>query len=294
MFGVFRKAKRANKGQVARTMDPVRAPPALDPVLYVTGPDYQPQQGYQQKQVYIGAPPPPHSTNQHYNGAPPLPPHSANQHYSGFYPQDGVSPYLPDVPPPFLPARPPKHHPQVGPPKHHAQKHACAGPPPVQNKWVDLDNPEQTVRKGRSRRHKPNVIRSNSAGSVKSQASSINSSYSTKSEQFKNSVRIPDTKFSGSWTSNESVNSRARRKVREWDVDGFRPPTDIKTVDMLPRTGEILSAKNSARSTRSSCGNVSSDSSKPPGRSVPSYLSSGTPPPAYHSDPLSSSHGSNG
>ena len=155
------------------------------------------------------------------------------------------------------------------------------GPPPVQSKWVDLNDPNQKVRKGRSHRHNPAVVRSTSAGSVKSQGS-VGSNYSTKSEQFKNSVRIPDSKFSGSWTSNESVgrtssrtstSSKQGKRVREWDVDVGRKP-------------DIMMAKPPP-SLKSSCGNVSTGSSgkRPP--YLTGHLSSSTPPPSYHSDPLS-------
>jgi len=320
MFGVFRKHKRNANSNNAPDPTPPSGPvhhqnpasfdsqlqrkihlnPApqhqtFNPVMYVTGPgsDYRPQY------------------NSHLNGDQP-------------FQRDGAVPYQSDVGPPYHAnggasnhANGSTFHNNIGaaPKNHHQTKHnhVNIGPPPVQNKWVDLDDPQQSVRKGRRHRgYNPAVIRSNSAGSVKSQTSSVGSCYSTKSEQYKNSVRIPDTKFSGSWTSNESVNSRnrsnrERRRVREWDVDVGPGRVDPKPPGRLDTKPTILSSqmgytsyragepplKTSTKSLRSSCGNVSStDSSKHP--YVASYLSSSTPPPAYHSDPLSSIHSSNG
>ena len=338
MFGMFRKHKRGTNKPAPP--DPpllspsIHHPPApslhhppapyqhqknrhhapqnqvFNPVMYVTGPGsestpYNP------------------NLNQPYNP-------NLNQPYH----HNGVSLYHPDIRPPYSNGSgappngslhlsngtlPPGNgtvplsngtlpHTGVIPKNHHTIKHTNIGPPPVQNKWVDLDDPRQSVRKGRrSRGHNPAVVRSNSAGSVKSHASSVGSCYSTKSEQYKNSVRIPDTKFSGSWTSNESVNSRTRsknslnkkRNIREWNIDVGPRNVDSKlSPQMAYNTYRAMNAgelplKTSLKSLKSSCGNVSStDSTKH--LFGASYLSSSTPPPAYQSDPLSSVHSSNG
>eukprot|EP00116_Pleurobrachia_bachei_P005927 sb/3466189/ len=153
------------------------------------------------------------------------------------------------------------------------------GPPPVKSKWVDLDDPSKKVRtRGRSRRPAPNVIRSHSSGSVQS-ANSVNSAYSTRSEQFKNSVRIPDTKFGATWTSSESM---SRNRAREWNVDTGRKHKDNNNHLLGVPTnnghhgnhGNHVQRMNSDLSSlKSSCGNVSSDQYN--NRSV------GSPPPAY-------------
>ena len=330
MFGVFRKNKRGANSKTApdphhpsvSQQSPGSYDPqfhqknhlnhgpqhqAFNPVMYVTGPGSIPQY------------------NANLNGGQPC-----HQNGGQPYHQNGGQPFQHNGGIHYQPETGPAYHPNGGPPnlvngstshknggvtsknitKHN---HINIGPPPVQNKWVDLDDPKQNARKGRrSRGHYPAVVRSNSAGSVKSQASSVGSCYSTKSEQYKNSVRIPDTKFSGSWTSNESVNNRnksnhslntERKRVREWNVDvGPRRP-DTKTPILSSQMaynayrGVIaagdLSLKTLSKSLKSSCGNVSStDSTKHP--FVASYMSSSTPPPAYHSDPLSSIHSSNG
>ena len=310
MFGVFRKNKKSGK-TAPDPPPPHSQQPSYDPQLHQKNGHLN--HGHQQQQafnpvMYVTGPGSRPHHNGHHNGAQP-------------YHQNGGSLYQPDVRP--------HYHQNGGPPNlvngshkngvvpsqnHHITKHnhINIGPPPVQNKWVNLDDPKQNVRKGRrSRGHNPAVIRSNSAGSVKSEASSVGSCYSTKSEQFKNSVRIPDTKFSGSWTSNESVNSRnrsnhslatERKRVREWNVDigprrqDTKPP--VLSSSQIPYTtyrgvGDPP-LKCSTKSLKSSCGNVSSTDSSRQHPFVASYMSSSTPPPAYQSDPLSSSHGSNG
>ena len=322
MFGVFRKQKRSASSKQElpppRPSSPISQHPpgafhphqknhlnhgpqhqTFNPVMYVTGPGSAPQFNTHIKEVQ------PYQQNgqpyQH-NGAIPYPPESGP-----IYQTNGG-------PPKLVNGSISLRNGGVASKNQHITKHnhINIGPPPVQNKWVDLDDPKQKVRKSRrSRGHNPAVMRSNSAGSVKSQTSSVGSCYSTKSEQFKNSVRIPDTKFSGSWTSNESVNNRSRanhslmkerKRVREWNVDVGPRRQDAKPTvlssQMAYTTYRAMAAgdlplKTSTKSLKSSCGNVSStDSCKHP--YVPGYLSSGTPPPAYHSDPLSSVNSSNG
>ncbi|KAL5267351.1 hypothetical protein ACHWQZ_G004409 [Mnemiopsis leidyi] len=338
MFGIFRKHKRGTNSNKPAPPDPqlLSPPPPLhhppgsyqphhqknhqhhhapqhqvfNPVMYVTGPGSESAPSYNPNvnQAYN----PNINQSYHHNGGslyyPDIRPPYSNG--SGPYPSNGSLPLSNGSVPISNGAVSPSTHPHSGVVSKnlHTIKHTNIGPPPVQNKWVDLDDPRQSVRKGRrSRGHNPAVVRSNSAGSVKSHASSVGSCYSTKSEQYKNSVRIPDTKFSGSWTSNESVNSRNRSKnsltkkmnIREWNVDVAPRNVDTKLSAQLAyntyraMTAGDLPLKTSLKSLKSSCGNVSStDSAKH--LFGASYLSSSTPPPAYQSDPLSSVHSSNG
>ena len=283
MFGVFRKSKSktqncpgSNKPPLitAQNEDPATLKfqqnmthqpynqQTFNPVMYVTGPQQtltNDKSNYPKSNGEVYQNGGGHLTHQNGGG------HLTHQnggghltHHNGGGPQNG---HL-------------NHHPHHTSIKHSKSERAGSGPPPVQSKWVDLNDPNQKVRKGRTHRHNPAVIRSTSASSVKSQGS-VGSNYSTKSEQFKNSVRIPDSKFSGSWTSNESMGTRSNtskqgKRVREWNIDVGRKPDSIKPPASL----------------KSSCGNVSTASSgKPP--YLTGHMSSSTPPPSYHSDPLS-------